>query len=80
MNIFDKKVARKQQRFLQSNADDLIKLYPQLSGYFDISTDPSRRALLLQQLLSQGLPLNKKLLQPQKKEESKSKKNWILKG
>ena len=80
MDIFDKKAAREQQRILQRKSENLIKLYPELTGYLDRYEDPSRRALLIQQRLAAGVPLPTALLKAQKKKKRRAKRTKALRG
>ena len=80
MDIFDKKAAREQQRILQRKSENLIKLYPELSGYLDRYEDPTRRALLLQQRLAAGVPLPTALLKAQKKKKRRARRTKALRG
>ena len=80
MDIFDRQVARRQQRTIQRKSDSLLKLYPELAGYLDRYEDPSRRALLIQQRMGAGVPLPPALLKAQKRKKRKSRRTRALRG
>ena len=80
MDIFDRQVARRQQRTIQRKSDNLLKLYPELAGFLDRYEDPSRRALLIQQRMGAGVPLPPALLKAQKRRKRKSRRTRALRG